>query len=276
MPWYVSYRQAFEKELKGRPNLKVSWLDGNPDPSAVSAALEDRIAARVDLVLSSSHDHMPLRAAYRKAIEAGIPVILTGDRPDYRVDTCMTVFSGISGWDAGRMAAEFLDQALGGTGRIAHITGPRGSASEQQNTEGFTMALRRLSSGIRIVATEDGRWNPTVAYQKTLDVLSRYPGIDAIYVTEDGMGSAAVRALRQKGYRPGEVAVVSEGGSKASIVDLEEGWYLGIVSQDPARCARQDVWLIQALLGEQHPVPMTAMVAQKMITKDNADQFPGW
>lgn len=276
MPWYGSYRQVFEEEMKAHPNLKVSWLDGATDPSAVSAALEDRIAAKVDLILSSSHDHPPLRSAYRKALEAGIPVILTGDRPDYRVDQFMTVFSGISGWDAGRLAAEFLDQALVSTGRIALITGPRGSTSEQQNTEGFTAALRRLSSGILIVANEDGRWNPTVAYQKTLDVLSRYPQIDAIYVTEDAMGSAVVRALRQKGYRPGEVAVVSQGGSKASIADLEEGWYLGIVSQDPGRCARQDVWLIQALLEERHPFPMAVLVRQEMITKDNADRFPGW
>jgi ABC-type sugar transport system substrate-binding protein len=276
LPWSISYRRAFEAELKKWPRVEVTWLDADADAATVSAALEGRIAAKVDLILSSSHDHMPLRAIYRKALDVGIPVILTGDQPDHQVDECMTVFSGLGGRDAGAMAAELLDRALGGRGAVAVITGPRGSTAERQDTEGFTSALLARSSGIRVVASEDGRWNPTVAYQKTLDVLSRYPQLDAIYVTEDAMGSAVIRALRRSGRRPGEVRVVSQGGSKTAIADLTEGWYLGIVSQDPARCARQDAWLARVLLEEKHTLPMAVLVRQEMITKDNADRFEGW
>ncbi len=274
--WQTAYLKAFKEEMKGHPNLAISWFDGNSDPTAIPAAIEDWIAKGIDLILSSSPDHMPLRAAYRKALEKGIPVMLTGDPPDYRVDEYMTAFSGFSGWDAGRMAAELLVQALGGRGTIACITGPRGSTSEQQNTEGFIAALQRLSSGIRVMATADGEWNSTAAYLKTIDILSRYPTIDAVYVTEDEMGSAVIRALREKGYHPGDVLVVSQGGSKASIVDLREGWYLGIVSQDPARCARQDVWLLQAALEKGRSLPHAALARQEMITSGNSGQFPGW
>jgi ribose transport system substrate-binding protein len=274
LPWYISYRRAFEEELKKWPRAEVSWLDA--DAATAAATLESRIAAGVDLILSSSHDHVPLRATYRKALDAGIPVILTGDQPDHQVDECMTVFSGIGSRDAGAIAAEFLDRALGGTGTVAVITGPRGSAAERLDTEGFTSALRVRSSGIQVVVSEDGRWNPTVAYQKTLDVLSRYPQIEAIYVTEDSMGSAVIRALRQSGRRPGEVVVVSRGGSRAAIADLADGWYLGIVSQDPARCARQDAWLARVLVEEKRTPPMTVLARQEMITRDNADNFEGW
>jgi ribose transport system substrate-binding protein len=187
-----------------------------------------------------------------------------------------TAFSGFSGWEGSRMAAEFLDQTLGGKGRIAYVTDPRGSASEQQSTEGFRSALQRLSSGIKIVATEDGKWNATVAYQKALDVLTRFPNIDAFYVTEDSMSSAVIRALKEKGRKPGQVKVVAQGGSRGSIADLKEGWYLGIVDQDPGLCARQDIWLIRALLEEKHSLPLVVQVRQEMITKENVGSFPGW
>jgi len=104
-----------------------------------------------------------------------------------------------------------------GTGRI----GPdrlrnrsRGSASEQQATEGFRAALQRLASKVEIVAMADGRWDVTVAYQKTLDILARFPGIDGFYAADDTIGSAVIRALKQNGYTPGQVRVVAQGGAE--------------------------------------------------------------
>ena len=275
-PWQTAYLKAFKEELKGHPNLVISWFDGNSDPTTIPAAIEEWIAGEVALILSSSPDHMPLRKAYQKALEAGIPVMLTGDSPDYQVQEYMTIFSGLSGWDASRIAAELLVQALGSKGTVACITGPRGSTSEQQNTEGFSAALQRLHSGIRVLATADGEWNSTAAYLKMIDILSRFPTIDAVYVTEDEMGSAVIRALREKGYHPGDVLVVSQGGSTSSLEDLKEGWYLGIVNQDPALCAQQDVWLLQAALEKGKPLPHVTLARQEMITKANAYRFGGW
>jgi ABC-type sugar transport system substrate-binding protein len=275
-PWQVSYQRAFLEETAKDPHLKIDWFDAKSDPAAMASAIEGWIARKFDCIVSSSPDHMPLRMTYPKALESGIPVVLTGDAPDYRVYGSMMAFSGFSGWEASRMAAELLHQALGGAGRIACITGPRGSASEQQNTEGFKTALQRLSSRIQIAATEDGRWNATVAYLKSLDILTRIPNIDAFYAADDIMGNAVIRALKEKGYKPGQVKVVSQGGSKGSIADLKEGWYLGIVNQDPVLCARQDIWLLQALLEEKRSLPHIAQVRQEMITQENAARFPGW
>jgi ABC-type sugar transport system substrate-binding protein len=274
--WFASYQRAFKAEQQQLPNFEIDWFDGNPDPEAITAAMEGWIARKVDGIMSSSPDHMPLRLTYKKALEAGIPVILTGDPPDYPVLHYMSAFSGLSGWDGSRMAAELLNEALGGRGRIACITGPRGSASEQQSTEGFKSALLRLSSKMQIAATEDGRWNATVAYLKSLDILTRVPNIDAFYAADDIMGNAVIRALKEKGYKPGQVKVVARGGSKGSIADLKEGWYLGIINQDPVLCARQDIWMMTALLEEKRSLPNIAQVRQEMITQENAAQFPGW
>lgn len=275
-PWQQYYLQAFREELKKHPKLEIDWSIGNSDPAATISTLERWIAQRVDLIVSSSLDHMPFRMAYRKALAAGIPVILTGDSPDYRLFDSMTTYSGFASWESGRMAAEIIDQALGGKGSIACITGPRGSASERQQTEGFEAALKRLSSRIDVVATADGKWNTTVAYQKALEILERHPKLTAISVADDAMGSAVIRALKQKGFAPGQIKVVSQGGSKGSIADLKEGWYFAIVYQDPTLCARQDVWLIRALLENRQQLPSFAQARQGIITRDNAENVTGW
>lgn len=275
-PWQRSYLQAFKDEVERLPNLGIDWSIGNADRAAIISTLERWIAEKVQLIISSSPDHVPYRMIYRKALAAGIPVMLTMEAPDHLLFDAVTTFSGFGSWESGRLAAETLDRTLGGRGSIACITGPRGSASEQQNTEGFEAALRRLASRIRIVAREDGRGNATVAYQKTLDILDRFPDIDAIYAADDAMGSAVVRALKQKGLQPGQVKVVSQGGSKGSIADLKEGWYLGIIYQDPLRCARQDLWLVRALLEHRQQLPSVALVRQIVISSDQADSVAGW
>jgi len=272
----ASYRTTFEYELKDRAGYDIDWFDGDSGNPAVAAVIEEWISRGVDLVIVSSLDHVPLRKAYADARAAGIPVLLTRDFPDYRVLDATIAVSGFSEWDAGRMAAELIDSALGGSGRIARITGPRGSASERQATEGFDAAQQRLASRVRVVATEDGRWDATIAYKKTLDLLARFPGLDAIHAADDTTGSAVVRALKEKGYAPGQVKVVSQGGNRASIADLKEGWYVGIVNQEPAPSARQDAWLVTALLDEHRLPPSIIQVRQEMITKENADRFPGW
>jgi len=276
IPWVVSYQRAFENGMKEHPNYEIIWLDGNSDSKAIAATVEKWTAQKLDLIVSMSPDHVPLRMIYEKALEAGTPVLLTGEPPDYRVYESITAFSGFSAWDAGRMAAELLNQTLGGKGQIAYITGPRGSASEQQSTEGFKASLQRLGSKIQIVATEDGKWDATASYQRALSILARFPKLDAIYASEDAMGSAVIRALKEMGYTPGQVKVVAQGGSRGSIADLKEGWYLGVVNQDPSLCAQQDIWFMGALLDENRRLPRAAQAPQEMITKENADQFAGW
>ncbi len=276
MPWVISYKRAFENGIKDHPNYEISWLDGNSDSKAIAATVEKWTTQKLDLIVSMSPDHVPLRMTYKKALDAGIPVLLTGESPDYRVYESITAFSGFSAWDAGRIAAELLYRTLGGKGQIAYITGPKGSTSEQQNTEGFRASLQRLDSKIQIVAAEDGKWDATASYQRALSILTRFPKLDAVYASEDAMGSAVIRALKEKGYTPGQVKVVAQGGSRSSLNDLKEGWYLGIVNQDPSLCAQQDIWFMEALLEENRRLPRAAQAPQEMITKENAGLFAGW
>lgn len=275
IPWMVYYRALFEEQVKAYPEYEILWHDAKFDMKSMIDAFEGWIAQKVDLIMGFALDEVALIESIKKARAAGIPVLLTMDPPDYRVYDYMTGFSGLNGWDGSRMCADKFEELLGGKGDLAYITAPKGSASEQQYTQGFTDERNRINSQIQIVAQEDGGWDVNQSYQKASDILTKFPKLNAFYTTDDYMGAGIIRALKEKGFQPGQVTMVVQGGSKQGVNDLKDGWYEGIVDQGPQFCAPQDIWFMRSLLEDGVKLPLFAWVLQEMITKDNVDRFPG-
>jgi ABC-type sugar transport system substrate-binding protein len=277
IPWQVVYKGMFETEMKKYPNIQIIWNDANFDNKAMVDALEGWISQKVDLILDFPLDHVAMIETYKKAMAAGIPVVCTMDPPAYPAREFIYGHSGLNGWDGSRECAELLNTVMSGKGNIGYVTAPKGSSSEMLYTEGFVVTLQRLQSGIQIVATEDGNWDVDTSYQKASDILTKFPKLDAFYTTDDYMGGGIVRALKEKGYQPGQVKMICQGASKQGISDMKDGWYIAIVDQGPELCAPQDAWFVHALLEEGRVLPHDAMVLQKLITKDNINSFtPTW
>ena len=277
IPWQVVYKGMFETEMKKYPNIEIIWNDANFDNKAMVDAMEGWISQKVDMILDFPLDHVAMIETYKKAMAANIPVLLTMDPPAYPAREFVTGHSGLNGWDGSRECAELLDAAMGSKGNIGYVTAPKGSSSEMLYTEGFLVTLQRLKSGIQIVATEDGNWDVDTSYQKASDILTKFPKLDAFYTTDDYMGGGIIRALKEKGYTPGQVKMICQGASKQGISDMKDGWYIAIVDQGPELCAPQDAWFVHALLEEGRVIPHDAMVLQELITKDNLNTFvPSW
>lgn len=275
IPWMVYYKDLFETEIAKYPNYEVIWHDAQFDFKAMADGLEDFIAQDVDLILHFALDSLPMLETYKKIQDAGIPLILTMDPPDYKAYDYMTAYSGLDTRDAGRQCALMLEEALGGEGNIAMITAPKGSSSELQYTAGFKNELNSLGSNLNLIAEQPGDWDITVAQNVGSDILTKYPDIDGFYISDDWMGGGLVRALKEKGYEPGQVAIAVAGGSKIGIKDFTDGWYLGIADQGPELCVYQDIFFLRSLLEDNAPLPHFAMVRQELITEENVDRFPG-
>jgi ABC-type sugar transport system substrate-binding protein len=275
IPWMVYYKELFEKEITKYPNYEVIWHDAGFDFEVMADGLENFIAQDVDIILHFALDSLPMIETYKKIVDAGTPLILTMDPPDYKAYDYMTAFSGLDTRDAGRQCALLLHNELGGKGNIALITAPKGSSSELQYTAGFKNEMTRLNTGMKIVAEQPGDWDITVAQQAASDILTKYPNIDGFYVSDDWMGGGLVRALKEKGYKPGQVKIAVAGGSKIGVKDFKDGWYLGIADQGPVLCVYQDIFFMRALLEMGVQLPHFSMVRQELITWDNIDRFPG-
>ena len=115
----------------------------------------------------------------------------------------------------------------------------------------------------------------TAAQNAASDILTKFPNIDGFYVSDDWMGGGLVRALKEKGYEPGQVNIAAAGGSKTGIKDFKDGWYLGIVDQGPELCVYQDILFLRAMFEMGARLPHFAMVRQELINETNIDRFPG-
>jgi len=275
IPWMVFYKELFEEEIAKYPQYEVIWHDAGFDFEVMADGLENFIDQDVDMILHFALDSLPMIETYKKIVDAGIPLMLTMDPPDYKAYDYMTSFSGLDTRDAGRQCALLLHNQLGGKGNIALITAPKGSSSELQYTAGFKNELTRLNSGLKIVAEQPGDWDIAVAQQVASDIMTKYPKIDGFYVSDDWMGAGLVRALKEKGYKPGQVKIAAAGGSKGGIQDFKDGWYLGIVDQGPVLCVYQDILFMRAYLEMGEQLPHFAMVRQELINETNIDRFPG-
>ncbi|MBP8933506.1 MAG: sugar ABC transporter substrate-binding protein [Candidatus Atribacteria bacterium] len=274
-PFMVAYQPLFVEELKKYPDYEVIFFDAKGDYQALADGLENFIAQKVDLIMNFALDSLPMIETYKKIKAAGIPLLLTMDEPDFEAYPYMDCFSGLSPRDAGRQCADELHRVLKGQGKVALITATKGSTSEIQYTGGFMNELSRLNSGLEVVAIQPGDWDISIAQKAASDILTKYPDIDGFYVSDDWMGGGIVRALKEKGYEPGEVKIAAAGGSKIGIKDLQDGWYVSIVDQGPVLCVLQDIFIMRCLLEKIGPVPHFAMVKQELITQENIDRFPG-
>jgi ABC-type sugar transport system substrate-binding protein len=274
LPWTAAYRRVFEREIAGHAAISISWHDAGFDVAAMAETLRAWTRARYDLILSWPLDPSALVEVYAQAAAAGIPVLLTMEEPDEAVLDAAAGFSGYDERDAGRAAAALLHSAFKGRARVAVVSAPRGSTAERHAAEGFAAEINRLGSATTVVASVDGQWDTEAAYRRTLELLRLQTAPQAIYVQDDGMGSGVIRALAERGFPPGRIALVGQGGSAEAMGRLRDGWYLGIVRQSPGDCAVQDAWFVHAFLEEHRRLPRVAEVTQRVVTPANADSYP--
>lgn len=92
--------------------------------------------------------------------------------------------------------------------KIAAIAGSRGVQAAEERLDGYRAALSKyeLSASSSIVG---GNFNKISAYKETLKLLYRDERPTAIFASSDDMAVAAIKAIKEKGFKvPGDIAVV--------------------------------------------------------------------
>ena len=278
IPWMVFYQEIFNDLIaKEYPNYEIIYHDAQYDFQAMADGLETFINDDVDMIMHFALDNIPVLETYKKVKAAGIPLFLTMDEPAYEAWDYMVAFSGLSPAEAGRVCADALNEALGGEGNFACITPPKGSSSYDMYMTRFYDRLENIGSNLKLVAEEDGNWDPKTAQEKAAAILTKYPDIDGFYVTDDWMGGGIVNAAKEKGYEPGDFVIAGCGGAAVGVKDLADGWYYVLVDQGTRLCAIQDAYLMKMILEDLGPVPFYSMVYQRVLTKDDMAGFePSW
>lgn len=190
-------------------NIRVTYyITKFSDAQGQAAILDDVIDSGADGIIISPINSDRVRTAIDRAAAAGIPVITTNSDIERSGRLC---YVGLDSLRASRVAGRLMGQFLGGAGQLAIVS----SAIDEENNNyfvairerGFLEFVRRHYPGIEVVACLESFEDTNITYEKTFEILEKYPKLQGIYITCGGV-TEVCRALREHG-REQDVTVLS-------------------------------------------------------------------
>jgi ABC-type sugar transport system substrate-binding protein len=218
--WRRTMNEEMLREASFYPNLKVSIKTAYDSNQQQIQDIESFIASRVDLIVVSPNEAIPLTPVIEKAMGEGIPVILV----DRKTSTGnYTAFIGADNYQIGREVGLYAANLLNGKGNIIEIRGLEGSTPEQERHAGFIDVVNEYRN-MHIVCDDFGNWFRKEAKESMQNILNNFDDIDLVFAHNDEMAIGVYEALKlkTKGKLPvilGIDALSSPDGGIQKVID---------------------------------------------------------
>ena len=253
------------------------------DAQAQARAINESVAKGVDGILVSPADPNVIIDACERAMEAGIPVVMSNCVVNS--EDAYYAFLGSDnynvGYVGGTKAAEFLNEE----GKVAILTMPGVLVHEERKT-GYLETFEKYP-GIEVVAIADTKADPSVGLEKAAGIIQAHPDLDCIIGTDSVGGAAAARAVLEAGKK-GEIHIIGmdrdidilnfikDGtvdaslASESFVTKFMALHYLYWIKNDIMRPVKDDVTCAEAGVP---PVPRITDTGTMIIDKSNVDLF---
>ncbi|GAB1416370.1 substrate-binding domain-containing protein [Paludibacter sp.] len=154
--------------------------------------IESFIADRVDLIIVSPNEAVPLTPVIEKAMGEGIPVLLV----DRKINSGnYTAFVGADNYQIGKEVGVYIANLLNGKGSILEIRGLEGSTPEKERHDGFISIIQSYPD-IHIIKDFFCDWLRKDAKEKMHEFLQTDNKIDLVFAHNDEMAIGAFEALK--------------------------------------------------------------------------------
>ncbi|GAB4573864.1 MAG: ribose ABC transporter substrate-binding protein RbsB [Anaerolineae bacterium] len=237
-------------------------VDSQDDPATEAANMEDLIAQGVDAILVNPTDADAIVPSILAANEAGIPVF-TIDRGAAGGEVVSHIASdNVAG---GRLAGEFLCNALGGEGKVVELEGIAGTSAARDRGAGFNAYLEEECPGLEVVARQTANFNRAEGLSVFENILQAEAEIDGVFAHNDEMILGAIEAAAAAG-REGIVFVGFDAVDDA-VAAVEAGTLAATIAQQPALMGELGVMTAAAYLGGEEvadyiPVSLSLVTAE--------------
>lgn len=259
-PFFVSLRDGAQGAADAA-GAELIVVDAQDDSAKMTAGIEDLINRGVDALLINPTDADAVVPAIQKANEANIPVF-TVDRGS----NGGTVVSHIASDNVagGRMAAEFLCEAIGGQGNVVELQGIAGTSAARDRGQGFNDYMSAECTGATIVAQQTANFNRDEGLTVFENILQAQPEVAAVFAHNDEMILGAIQAA-EAASRTGIVFVGFDAIDDA-VAAVEAGTLAATVAQQPDLMGQLAVeTAVKSLAGEQ--VEASIPVDLSLVTK---------
>lgn len=235
------WRTAETKSIRGeaeKRGVELKFADAQGKQVNQIKSVKSFITQRVSVIVIAPVVETGWEPVLREAKAAKIPVILVdrgiklseaGAKEDLYATLIASDFV-----EEGRMAAEWLAGATGGTAGIVELQGTTGAAPAIDRAKGFAEAIKAYP-GMRIIKTQSADFTRA----KGKEVMQSFikaegKAITAVYAHNDDMALGAIQALEEAGIKPHQdVKVVSIDGVKGAFEAMVAGKLSASVECNP-------------------------------------------
>ncbi len=191
--WRRSMNDEILREASFHPGFEVKIKTAFDSNQQQIRDIESFIADKVDLIIVSPNEAVPLTPVIEKAMQDGIPVVLVDRKTN---SGNYTAFVGADNFQIGREVGLYAVNVLKGKGNVAEIRGLKGSTPSLERHDGFISVIKDYP-GIKIVYENDGSWLRSEAREKMTEAMKLQIPIDLVYAHNDEMGAGAYESIQE-------------------------------------------------------------------------------
>ncbi|MYL64182.1 substrate-binding domain-containing protein [Bacillus hwajinpoensis] len=264
-PFFVDLKEGAEETAKEEGiNLVIS--DSQGDPGKQMSEVENLLQQDLDLLILNPVDSDAAAQAVKLANDKDVPVI-TVDRQASGGEVVSHI--GFDALKSGNIAAEYLDEALNGSGKVVEIQGILGTNVGRDRSQGFNDYMDGID-GIEIIAKQSANFDRGEALTVMEDILQANKEIDAVYAANDEMAMGALSAINAAG-RLDEIKLIGTDAIDPALDAIREGRMSATIAEPPYFLGRDSVkTAIKVLDGES--VEEMILLENTLVTEENVDE----
>jgi len=259
--------KATAESLGYTANVSAHKGDTNVESTLIDTAITNKSAA---IILDPANADGSI-GAVKKAIDAGIPVILVNAEINQEgLAKAQLVSNNAQG---AALGAEQWIASVGETGTYVELFGNPADNNAATRSNGYTTVISQYPDMVQ-VGKEVANWDRTQGYQKMQSLLQANPDITGVISGNDEMALGAIAALKEAG-KLGQVKVGGFDGSPDAVAAVKAGEMQYTVLQPVAVFAAEAVKQADNFIktGSTGAATEKQLFDCLLITADNVDKY---
>ncbi|MEO3998847.1 sugar ABC transporter substrate-binding protein [Mesorhizobium sp. CAU 1732] len=258
---------ARAKEL----GIEVLTLSQNFDVQTGTEQLNTCIARNVDGIILWPLDPQAYIPGLARAQGANIPSILINSPMSEQANEFIKSFTGPDVYEEGELAADSLNDALGGEGAVVVIAGQAGNGTTIGRVGGFVDRLKEIGSKIEVLDTVNADFDQQKALVASRDLITRFGDqIKGVYANDDTMARGFIDAWKEANAGKPTPPIVGINGQKDAFESIKSGEMYSTIVQSPVEDGMLAINTMAEILDGKEvdarlPIPLT------VVTKANVD-----
>jgi ribose transport system substrate-binding protein len=219
------------QKKRGDFDLKPVGMQSETDFDAQTAAVENFITQKFDIIVLAPADSRAMVAPVAKALKAGITVVnfdVALDKAAMQKAGIDLAFVGPDNRAGARMAGDELARALGPGAKVVIIEGNPGADNALQRKLGFEDAAK--AGKLNVIASQTANWETEQANALFTNMLTANPDIKGVMAANDSMALGVAKAIDAAG-KTGQIKVVGFDNIPAIRPLVRQGKILATVDQ---------------------------------------------